>query len=274
MPIAAALPYIVAAASTYSAVSTAQSAKKAANAQVDAARSAVSGQRAIVDNLKYEPINIEKLRADATKQAIENATGALQLERQLNPAVADTRSELSKQINADLARGSELPPDVANRVARDARTVGARSGSQDNAAPLTAALMGISSLDLQNSRRAAASNLLSANPLAPTGLDPGAVASLEVADNAANNQFNLEKAGASSNLVNSELSAANAAAKADTAKAGANAAMVSSLASLLGKFYTSPTASQSGSTGSTTPAAFNYTMPKFDYSLLGSTPVR
>jgi hypothetical protein len=270
MPIAAAIPYVVAATGVYSAVSTANAAKKAASATADAGRTAVEGQRAIVDNLKYEPINIEKLRADATKQAIENATGALQLERSLNPALADTRSELSKQINADLARGGELPPDVANRVASEARTVGARSGSQDSAAPLTAALMGISSLDLQNSRRAAASNLLSANPLAPTGLDPGAVASLEVADNAANNQFNLEKAGASSNLVNSELSAANAAAKADTAKAGANAGVASSLASLLGQFYKPTTTS---GTPSTTTAPFNYTMPKFNYSLLGSTPV-
>ncbi len=195
--------------------------KKAANKALDA-------QRGIAADIKYEPIDIEKLKYEATQAAIENATNSLALERQLTPKIADTRAELSRQISDDLKLGGELPPDVANRVTTAGRVIGARSGiGSGSTVPLTASLMGISSLDLANQRRQAASNLLRDNPLPIGGLDPGQIASVEVANNAANNQFNLEKAGVASSLANSE-------AAARTAQIGGQVGTVGALSNLIG----------------------------------------
>lgn len=196
--------------------------------QSKAAQKALDAQRGIATDIKYEPIDIEKLKREATAAAIDNATNSLALERQLQPNVAATREELSRQIGDDLKLGGNLTTDVANRVTTAGRTIGARSGTgSGGTVPLTASLLGLSSIDLLNQRRAAAGNLLGANPLPVAGLDPGSIASAEVANNAANNQFNLEKAGVSSNLANSE-------AAARSAQIGGQAGEVSSLANLLG----------------------------------------
>lgn len=203
------------------AVYSSQQQKKAANKALDA-------QRGIAADITYEPIDIERLKAEATQQAIQNATQSLALERQLQPNIAATREELSRQINADLKLGGQLPADVQNRVTQSARTIGARSGvGSGGTVPLTASLLGLSSIDLANQRRAAAGNLLGANPLPTAGLDPGAIASLEVANNAANNQFNLEKAGVASSLANSEAAARGA-------QIGGQVGTVASLGNLLG----------------------------------------
>lgn len=200
-----------------------------ANQTSKANKKAVNDQKALINGLKYEPIDIEKLKADATRTAIENATQSLALERQLQPDVAATRTELSRQVSEDLKRGGNLSPDVVNRVETEGRVIGARSGiGSGGTVPLTASLLGLSSIDLINQRRGQAAGLLSQNDLPVTGLDPGAVASAEVANNAANNQFNLEKAGVNSNLINSE-------AAARTAQIGGQVGIVSSLAGLLGK---------------------------------------
>lgn len=196
----------------------------------------IDAQKQIAANLKYEPIDIEKLKAEATQQAIANATQSLALERQLQPDVAAARetnaaakAELSRQVNADLALGGNLSPDVANRVETAGRVIGAKSGiGSPSTVPITASLLGLSSIDLINKRRADAAGLKDTQALPVAGLDPGALASLEVAQNAAQNQFNLEKAG-----VDSSLNQGVAAAR--SAQIGGQVGQISSLANLLGK---------------------------------------
>lgn len=193
--------------------------------QKKAADKALDAQRGIADNLKYEPIDIEKLKAQATATAIQNATQSLALERELSPDIAAIREELPRQIRSDLESGGTLPTDTVQEVTQAGRVVGARSGSPQSAVPLTAGLLGLSSIDLMNQRRAAAGNLLSQSGLPTVGLDPGDVASAEVAQNAAQNPFNLEKAGVSSNLAQSEANARGA-------QIGGQAGIVSSLGNL------------------------------------------
>lgn len=229
----------VAAVSVGTSIYSSQQQKKAANKALDA-------QRGIAADLKYEPIDIEKLKTEATAAAIENATNSLAIERQLQPEVADTRTELARQINADLKLGGELPTDVVQRVTQAGRTIGARSGvGSGGTTPLTASLIGLSSMDLINKRRLDAMNLLSSNPLPTSGLDPGALASAEVADNAAYNQFNLEKSGVASSLADSE-------ARARTAQIGGQVGTVSSLANLLGTGIGAYQQSQAGKGEKTT----------------------
>ena len=86
-----------------------QQQKKAANKALDA-------QRGIAADITYEPIDIEALKTQAKATAIQNATNSLALERQLQPNVAATREELSRQISEDLKLGGQLPADVQNRV--------------------------------------------------------------------------------------------------------------------------------------------------------------
>ncbi len=204
--------------------------------QEKAAKNATNQQRNLLDNLKYEPIDIEKLKRDATASAIENATQSLALERSLTPNVAAQReatdsakAELARQVGADLKLGGNLSPDTINRVTQAGRIAGATSGvGSPSTVPLTAGLLGIESINLLNSRRNAANALQGPGPSPVVGLDPGAIASAEVADNAANNQFNIAKAGGDSNLINSEAAARNA-------QIGGQVGVVSSLANLLGQ---------------------------------------
>lgn len=283
MPIAAAIPALaaigggsalaggLAVAGTAATVAGTISSINANKKMASAAQTAVDRQSAIAGDLKYAPINIEKLRADATAQAIQNATQSLALERSLQPDVAATRAGLASSVNSELQQGGNLPADVANKVAMEARTINARSGSQDAASPLTASLIGLTSLDLLRTRQAAASNLLAANPLQPTGLDPGAAASLEVAENAAQNDFNMAKAGVSSNVARGQGGA-------DAAQIGADASVIpaigSALTSVASLFRPKPAATNYENLLSKTSPVFNYTMPKVNYSLLGgATPV-
>lgn len=166
-----------------------------------AAKDALAQQREIAANLKYEPVNIENLKEQARQQAITNATQSLALERELSPDVAATRQMVAERVRQDLALGGQLSPDVANQVARAARVSGALSGAP--AAPLTASLIGSSAEQLRQQRLANAGQLLSMNKLPVAGLDPGALASAIVAQNAAMNQFNLAKSGVASNLAQS-----------------------------------------------------------------------
>lgn len=229
------------------------------------ANKAIDAQKQIASNLKYEPIDIEKLKAEATQNAIANATQSLAIERQLQPEVAATRDELARQVKSELKLGGNLSPDTRNEVTSAARVIGARSGiGSGSTTPLTAALLGISSTNLANSRRNAASTFLSNNELPAAGLDPGAVASLEVADNAANNQFNLEKSGAVSNIANSE-----AAARAS--QIGGQTGTVSSLANLLGTGIGAYTNSRSGIGPKTTYDEFAAKQPKPLYTPVDTT---
>lgn len=200
----------------------------AANQTSKAAKAAVSQQRSLVNDLKYEPIDIEALKKEATQTAIDNATRSLAIERDLNPDVAAARSELARQVNSELALGGNLSPDVVNRVTSAGRTIGASSGiGSPSTVPLTASLLGLTSMDLANKRRAEAAGLIAANDLPMAGLDPGAVAALQVAQNNAENDFNMSKTNANMNLAESEQTAR-------TAQIGGQVGMISSLANLLG----------------------------------------
>lgn len=201
MPIAAALPYIATAASVGSSIYGASQASKAASQQADIQKQALAQQQQIAANLKYTPIDLDKLKADVHAQAVQNATQSLALERSLHPELAQARDALQHQISSELALGGKVSPDIANQVARATRAASSLSGAP--AGPLTAAMLGTTSDALRQQRQAAASGLLAANPLPVAGLDPGALASEEVAQNAAMNKFNMAKAGISSNLVQS-----------------------------------------------------------------------
>lgn len=203
----AALPYITAAASVAGVASSISAQRKAQSA----AKDALAQQRELAANLKYEPVNIENLKEQARQQAITNATQSLALERELSPDVAATRQMVAERVRSDLALGGQLSPDVANQVARAARTSGALSGAP--AGPLTAAQIGLTAEGLRSQRLGQAEQLLAQNRLPVAGLDPGALASAIVAQNAAMNQFNLAKMGVGANLAQSgaQVGAANAA---------------------------------------------------------------
>jgi len=209
-----------AAATAYGAASNADNARKARHAVTDAQK--------IAGEVEYQPIDIAALTQSAHDQAVKNATDSLSLEASLQPDVSRTRSMLSKSVSDELSRGGTLPPDVINQVTNAARVTSGGSGTLGSAMPLTAQRIGVSALSLLNQRQNNAANLLSANPLPVAGLDPGTLASLEAQNNAAENQFNLAKAGVQTNLVNSQ-------AQANAAQGGVNAANYASLLNLLTK---------------------------------------
>lgn len=199
------------------AVYSSQQQKKLQNKALDA-------QRGIAGDIEYVPIDIEKLKADATSNAIANATASLAIERQLQPDVSMTREELARQIRTDLQRGGQLPTDVAQQVNTAGRVAGARSNiGPGSTTPLTAALIGLKSTDLINDRRKAAANLLAGTELPAGGLDPGTLASAQIANNNALNQFNLEQSGVASNLAGSQ-------AAASASQLGSQMGLVNSLA--------------------------------------------
>lgn len=240
MPIAVALPYITAAASVAGVANSISAGRKAQSA----ARDAQLRQEELVKNLKYEPINIDKLRADTHAQAVDNATQSLALERSLQPNVAAAREGVSRQVSSDLARGGNLSPDVMNQVARASRTMGSLSGAP--AGPLTAATIGQSAEALKQQRLGNAFSLLAANQLPVAGLDPGSLASAEVAQNAALNQFNAQKAGINANLINS---AANLQGSAAGLNAGINANLINKVPGIMSQISNLPIFGSGGSGG-------------------------
>ena len=162
-----------------------------------------------VSNLQYQPIDLDKLQEQAQGYAQQNIAKSIELEKQYMPDVSAARFGLQKQVAQDLARGGNLPPDVANQVTRASM---ARAGAGGfGAGPLTAAQLGLSSLDLRNQAQAKAAALTATNPLPVSGLDPGSLASAAIGQNQAQNQFDLSKAGALTNVYQSQAntSAAN-----------------------------------------------------------------
>ncbi len=234
-----------------------------------AGQDALKTQQEIAAELKYEPIDLEKLKADASTQAAQNATQSLALERLLQPGVADTRAGLQSRVASELALGGNLSPDVANQVATQARTAGAASGIGGNSAPLTAALTGQTAQGLLQQRQDNAFNLMATNPLPTAGLDPGSLASAEVANNSALNQFNLAKAGVGSNIANSQ-------AQLQAGAAGSNASMwngiISGIGGLANMFKPKPaTTTVPGATQAVNPALFDFSgsIPQTSTSLFG-----
>ncbi len=242
-------------------------------------KKALQGAQGIANRLTYEPVDIEKLKKDAADQAVANATASLELERSLQPDVAAARSNLSKSINEQLMMGGRVPPDVANQVARAARVAGGRSGGFGGTPGVTAATLGTTALNLLNQRQYNASNLLAANPLPAAGLDPGSLASLQVSQKAAQNDFNAAKAGVNMNLLNARGQAraaeiggyANALSSivgAFGGKAGGAAAVPSTAgtASAVGSPYLNATRSAYGDTG---PASILKSYDTYNSSKIG-----
>ncbi len=176
----------------------------------NASSPALAGQSAAVANLKYQPIDIPGLTKSAEEQAAHNVASSIGLEKQFSPGVAAARTGLQDQVAANLAQGGNLPADVQTRVARGVGATAGASGLSASAGPITAASLGLTSLDLQRQRMADAGALLSQNPLPTAGLDPGAIADLTVSQNNAANQFALSKVGAQANLANSQVAAQQA----------------------------------------------------------------
>ena len=206
-----------------------------------AANQAKDAQKELIANLKYEPIDIAKLKAEATQSSIDNARQSIALEKELSPDVAAIRSELPRQVSQELAMGGNLSPDVANQIARQSRTIGGGTGTFSGVGPITAALTGTTAQNLIDQRQAKAANMLAMNQLPTVGLDPGSVASLEAQQNAALNQFNLSKAGINSNMIDSQY-------QAQMANVGANAGVINSLGGILGGLNWGSMAGKLGST--------------------------
>lgn len=272
MPIAAALPFIGAAAGVYGAVSSADASRKSINAQKDALKS----QQDIASKLKYEPIDIENLKQQAQQQAVTNATQSLALERELSPDIAATRQMVAQRVKEDLALGGQISPDVANQIARASRTTGALSGAP--AGPLTAAQIGITGEQLRQSRLAQGMGLLQQNKLPVSGLDPGALASLMVSQNSALNQFNAAKAGVDANLAQSagEVGAGMAAQQGAATSGLLNSvfgAQAPGTGGLLGQISNLPVFGQSmPGVGSSMPGVNRYSTAGIDLSAPVSIP--
>lgn len=260
---------VATAASAATSLYSASQARVTSNKQADIAQQAVDKQRALLSQLKYTPIDIEKLKTEATANAISNAKNSLALERELSPAVAAARVGLSEQISKDLALGGKLSPDIANQVARASRTMGALSGAP--AGPLTAASIGTTAEALKQQRMANAAGLLAANQMPKVGLDPGQIAAIQIQQQQAADDFANRKLGIQSGFIGSE---ANIGASRIGSNAAADAAMLKGYTDLAGSLvsgakglFGSPANQFSGNAGFTGLG---------DTSLLGSiqsTPV-
>lgn len=267
----AALPYIATAATVAGTASSISAQRKAQSA----AKDALAQQRELAANLKYEPVNIENLKEQARQQAITNATQSLALERELSPDVAATRQMVAERVRQDLGLGGALSPDVQAQIARASRVSGALSGAP--AGPLTAAQIGLTAEGLRSQRLGQAQQLLSQNRLPAAGLDPGALASAIVAQNAAMNQFNLAKMGVGANLAQSgaQVAAGQAAGQQELTGTLLNqltgGPQAGGLLGQIGKLpiFQGPSTSMDVVT-TTAPGITNYTIPG---SVLSSQPL-
>ena len=148
-------------------------------------KNALSKAQSQLNNLQYQPIDLEKLKTDAQANAEQNLAKSIALEQKYMPHVSAARFGLQSQIAQDLSRGGNLPLDVANQVTR--ASMGQAGAGGFGAGPLTAAQLGMTSLQLRNQAQERANAYLAANPMPVSGLDPGAIASLRPAERAPGN---------------------------------------------------------------------------------------
>lgn len=161
----------------------------------------------IAENLQYQPIDLNALQQQAQGFAEQNIQKSLALEAQYLPGIAATRTGLQGQVASDLAQGGRLPADVINQVTRASMAQAGTGGF--GAGPLTAANLGLTAYDIRQRAQQRAADLLAANPLPVSGLDPGSLASAVIAQNQQANQFNLGKAGALTSAIQSKADAAS-----------------------------------------------------------------
>lgn len=148
----------------------------------------------------YEKIDLNELQKNAIATARENAVNSMALEKQLTPDIARTRETLSKQVADELSLGGQLSPDVVNQVTAAAQGQANSAGLYGGGGPITAAMLGLTAMDVANKRKANAASLLAANPMQQVGLSPEALASISVQDQTNYNQAKLNAAGVQSQL--------------------------------------------------------------------------
>ena len=188
-------------------------------------RNAANKAASMVNNLQYQPIDLNQLQAQAQGFAEQNLAKSIELEKQYLPSVAAARTGLQQQISQDLMRGGNLPTDVANQVTKASMAQAGAGGF--GAGPLTAAQLGLSAYDLRTQAQQRANAFLQANPLPTSGLDPGSLASVAVGQNQTQNAFNVGKTGA-------QINALQGVTKADNALAGSLASGFGSFAGMMG----------------------------------------
>lgn len=148
----------------------------------------------------YERIDLDELQKNAIATARENAVNSMALERELTPDIANTRATLSKQVSDELAMGGQLGADVTNQVARNAASKANTAGLYGGGGPITAAMLGLTSMDVAQQRKRNAAALLATNPMQQVGLSPETLASVKIADVNNWNQSQLDVAGVKSNI--------------------------------------------------------------------------
>ena len=154
----------------------------------------------------YEMIDLNELQNNAIATARQNAVNSMALEKELTPDIARTRSTLSNQVANELELGGKLSPDVVNQVTAAAQGQANSAGLYGGGGPITAAMLGLTAMDVAQKRKANAASLLAANPMQQVGLSPEALASISVQDQTNLNQAKLNAAG-----VQAQFQAANAA---------------------------------------------------------------
>lgn len=154
----------------------------------------------------YEMIDLNELQNNAIATARQNAVNSMALEKELTPDIARTRSTLSNQVANELELGGKLSPDVVNQVTAAAQGQANSAGLYGGGGPITAAMLGLTAMDVAQKRKANAASLLAANPMQQVGLSPEALASISVQD-----QTNLNQAKLNASGVQAQFQAANAA---------------------------------------------------------------
>lgn len=148
----------------------------------------------------YERIDLDELQKNAIATARENAVNSIALEKELAPDVYNTRTTLSKQVSDELSMGGQLGEDVTNQVARNAMSKANTAGLYGGGGPITAAMLGLTSMDVAQQRKQNAAALLAANPAPKVGLSPETLSSVKIADVNNWNQAQLDVAGVKSNI--------------------------------------------------------------------------
>lgn len=185
-----------------------------------------------INQLQFQPINLQQLQQAASQQATQNIAQSLALEQRFAPGVAATRTAEQNQVAQRVAQGGNLSPDVINATERGAAQQGGISGLTGSTGALSAAQLGLTAMQVQNQNLALGQGLLASNPLPQAGLSPGDAASVLQSNNNAQNQFNLGKLGAQGNIANSQIGQIQSGAQANNQAIGGIQGSLSSLAAL------------------------------------------
>lgn len=147
----------------------------------------------------YEKVDLDALQEKATSFARQNAINSLNLEKELTPDVARTRTEYNKQVADELAMGGKLSADVTNQVTQAGQYDTGNAGLYGGSGPVTAAMLGTTAQELKTQRQNRAAQNLESNQLPETGLSPNTLASVAVGDQNAINALRMQGINAQAN---------------------------------------------------------------------------